>query len=78
MVSHKIRKMELFLIFLDKSRQKKKKYLYRINVENKITSNNYSTMFVGIDVVVKNGKKVVGLAASSSKHVTQHFCKVSY
>ena len=25
MVSHKIRKMELFLIFLDKSRQKKKK-----------------------------------------------------
>jgi hypothetical protein len=35
-------------------------------------------MFVGIDIVLKNGKKVVGLAASSSKFATQHFCKVSY
>ena len=35
-------------------------------------------MFVGIDIVLKNGKKVVGLAASSSKHITQHFCKISY
>ena len=30
-------------------------------------------MFVGIDVVMKNGKKVVGLSATSSKHITQHF-----
>jgi len=35
-------------------------------------------MFVGIDMVTKNGKKVVGLAATSSKLATQHFCKVSY
>jgi hypothetical protein len=52
--------------------------LYRIKVENEIAGNNKSTMFVGIDVVLKNGKKVVGLAASSTKNVTQHFCKVSY
>lgn len=57
---------------------KKKKDLYRIKVDKQIASDKISTMFVGIDVVVKNGKKVVGLAASSSKHVTQHFCKVSY
>jgi hypothetical protein len=35
-------------------------------------------MFVGIDLVLKNGKKVIGLAATSSKHVTQHFCNVAY
>ena len=35
-------------------------------------------MFVGIDVVLKNGKKVVGLSASSSKFITQHFSQVSY
>ena len=28
--------------------------------------------------LLKNGKKVVGLAASSSKYITQHFCRVNY
>jgi hypothetical protein len=37
---------------------------------NEISSNNNSTMFVGIDIVVKSGKKVVGLAATSSKFAT--------
>jgi hypothetical protein len=36
---------------------------------NEISSNN-GTMFVGIDIVMKNGIKVVGLAASSSKFAT--------
>jgi hypothetical protein len=44
--------------------------LYRINVINEITSKTNSTMFVGIDVVLKNGKKVVGLSATSSKNIT--------
>jgi hypothetical protein len=44
--------------------------LYRISVEKEIAGNNNSTMFVGIDVVLKKGKKVYGLSASSSKHVT--------
>ena len=35
-------------------------------------------MFVGIDLVLKNGKKVIGLAATSTKNVTQHFCNVAY
>jgi hypothetical protein len=44
--------------------------LYRISVDKEITSNTNSTMFVGIDVVLKNGKKVVGLSATSSKNIT--------
>jgi hypothetical protein len=44
--------------------------LYRINVLSEIASKTNSTMFVGIDVVLKNGKKVVGLSATSSKHIT--------
>ena len=49
-----------------------------MKLSDKIAGNNNHTMFVGIDIVLKRGKKVVGLAASSSKHITQHFCKVSY
>lgn len=44
--------------------------MYRIKVEKEISSDNKSTMFVGIDMVLKSGKKVVGLAATSTKHVT--------
>jgi hypothetical protein len=47
--------------------------LYRISVEKEISSQTNSTMFVGIDVVLKKGVKVFGLSASSSKHITQHY-----
>jgi hypothetical protein len=44
----------------------KKKNQKSVHIHDKISSNKKSTMFVGIDIVLKNGKKVVGLAASSS------------
>ena len=43
-----------------------------------LKSKNKSTMFVGIDAILKNQYLVFGRAATSSKHVTQHYSNVQY
>lgn len=50
------------------------KDLYRMDLTPKFSK----TMTVGVDVVNQGRKSIIGLSASYSKYMTQHFTKVEY
>lgn len=50
--------------------------LYRLDIQDKIE--NLNPMVVGVDVVNKGRQSIIGLAATYTKTLTQHFSKIAY
>lgn len=75
-IKRNMAKMGIFTNLLRQINAKLRLDLYRITLPQKITQE--VTMFVGIDVCHKGRTSIVGLAASSNAHATQHYCYVRH
>lgn len=65
-------KITVYTNLLKQMNAKIRRDLYRITYDKEFAG----TMCVGVDVVKAGRKSLIGMTASYSRHLTQHFCRV--